>query len=259
MTAPLIKDIQGLLDEYVDWLKNKTVLSTLNDDWVEIVTPSLDRHNDYLQIYVRRDGEGYVLTDDGYIVKDLQMSGCPLDGGKRAAFFKQTLMGFGVAREGDALTIRASRTDFPVKKHNLLQAMLAVDDLFFAHSAHVTSLFWDEVVEWLELHEIRYTSQIKLGGRSGYDHMFDFLIPKSKKHPERLIQTVNDPRRNSVSDICFKWEDTREMRNPETMFYVVLNDKDKRLPAGVLTALENYSLTPVRWNSIDEFKERLVA
>ncbi|NLL36212.1 MAG: DUF1829 domain-containing protein [Fretibacterium sp.] len=255
----LVNDLKGLLDEYVSWLKNKTVLNEIDNDWVEIVTPSLDSHNDYLQIYVRRDGSNYLLTDDGYVINDLLMSGCSLDGTRRATLLKQTLMGFGVTREGDALTVRASRADFPLKKHNLLQAMLSVGDLFFTHSPQTPNLFWDEVIEWLEMNEVRYASRIKLPGRSGYDHMFDFLIPKSKKEPERLIQTVNAPDKGKISDVLFKWEDTREMRSSGTVFYVILNDKDKGLPSSALTALKNYSLTPIRWSGIDSFKEHLIA
>ena len=45
-------------------MKDKTVLRQIKD-WVEITTPYLDRHNDYLQIYVKRDNSGFILTADG--------------------------------------------------------------------------------------------------------------------------------------------------------------------------------------------------
>jgi len=48
----MIDEIQVLLDKYLQWLKDKTVLRQVND-WVEITTPYLDRHNDYLQMYAR--------------------------------------------------------------------------------------------------------------------------------------------------------------------------------------------------------------
>ena len=50
----MINEIQTLLDQYMKWLKDKTALRQI-EDWVEITTPYLDRHNDYIQIYARRE------------------------------------------------------------------------------------------------------------------------------------------------------------------------------------------------------------
>ena len=41
-------------------------------------TPYLDRHNDQLQIYATKTNGHFALTDDGYIIQDLQSSGCDL-------------------------------------------------------------------------------------------------------------------------------------------------------------------------------------
>ena len=41
----MIAEIQRLTDEYHVWLREKTILRSV-DDWVEITTPYLDRHND---------------------------------------------------------------------------------------------------------------------------------------------------------------------------------------------------------------------
>jgi hypothetical protein len=45
--------------------RDKSVLREVNDQYVEITTPYLDRHNDYTQIYVRRDNGAFMLTDGG--------------------------------------------------------------------------------------------------------------------------------------------------------------------------------------------------
>ena len=124
-----VQDIQNLLDAYHVWLKDKTVLHLI-DQWVEITTPYLDRHNDYLQIYVKKTNGGFLLTDDGYIIDDLKQSGCKLDSQKRQELLKMTLNGFGVQKEGNELQVHASVESFASRKHNLLQAMLAVNDMF---------------------------------------------------------------------------------------------------------------------------------
>ncbi|HNS39610.1 MAG TPA: DUF1828 domain-containing protein, partial [Promineifilum sp.] len=92
----MINDIERRLDEYLVWLRDKTAVKQIDDHWVEITTPFLDRHNDYLQIYARRENGSYLLTDDGYIIDDLEQSGCNLDTPKRQAILRITLANLGV-------------------------------------------------------------------------------------------------------------------------------------------------------------------
>lgn len=121
----MIDEIQTLLDQYMVWLKDKTALRQVKD-WIEITTPYLDRHNDYLQIYAKRENGGFLLTDDSYTIKDLRISGCELESKKRKDFLTLTLNGFGVKTDGDALVVHASADNFAMRKHNLIQAMLAL-------------------------------------------------------------------------------------------------------------------------------------
>ena len=74
----MIKEVRMLLNSYYRWLRKQTALRELKD-WIEITTPYLDRHNDCLQIYVRRVNGGFELTDDGHIIEDLEQSGCNID------------------------------------------------------------------------------------------------------------------------------------------------------------------------------------
>lgn len=131
---------QSLLDEYTCWLKEKTQVRQV-DGWVEITTSYLDRHNDYLQIFVRRQNSGYTLTDAGYILQDLELSGCKLDTAKRKALLMMTLRGFGVKLNRGMLEVHTSAANFAASKHNLIQAMLAVNDLFALATPMTASLF----------------------------------------------------------------------------------------------------------------------
>jgi len=256
----MIDEIRELIEKYVQWLKDKTLLREIGGDWVEITTPNVDRHNDYLQIYAKKRNGGFILSDGGYILDDLSSSGCKLDSPKRKDLLKMTLAGFGVRQnEEDALQITATGDNFALKKHNLLQAMLAVNDLFFLASPSVASLFYEDVVSWLDLMEIRHTPKVKLTGRSGYDHMFHFVIPKSRTAPERIVETINRPNRETAQEFAFKWIDTRETRPSDSRAYAFLNDQAQPVPQGVIDALQNYETTPVLWSNRDKFKDLLAA
>ena len=252
-------EIRTLLDRYIAWLKDKTVLRQVKD-WVEITTPYLDRHNDYLQIYAKRQNGIYLLTDDGYVLEDLQQSGCRLDSTKRQALLKMTLNGFGVQLvEGRRLEVRASEASFPARKHDLIQAMLAINDMFYLASPVVANLFCEDVTAWLDLHEVRYTPRIKFTGKSGYDHLFDFVIPKSRIYPERIIRALNRPERDSAETLNWAWIDTREVRPADSRAYAFLNDSESPVSTAVIDALTNYEVKPVLWSKREEVREELAA
>ncbi len=254
----MIDEIQKLLDDYVTWLKDKTKLRQLKDV-VEITTPYLDRHNDYLQIYAKRDNGGFFLTDDGYIITDLKQSGCELESKKRKDLLTMTLNGFGVKLDGEALVVHASQDNFSLQKHNLVQSMLAVNDLFYLAEPIVASLFLEDVTAWLDLNEIRYTPKVKFTGKTGYDHLFDFVIPASRKRPERILKAINKPNRDNAQVAAFSWIDTKEVRPANSKAYAVLNDIEHAPLVSVLDALKNYNVYPVLWSKRDEIREELAA
>lgn len=254
-------EIEKLLNDYRAWLKDKTTLREVNDSWVEITTPYLDRHNDALQIYARAEnGSGYVLTDDSYTIHDLEASGCNLNTEKRKDLLKMTLNGFGVQMNKEALEVHASQENFPARKHNLIQAILAVNDLFYLASPVVESLFFEDVIAWLDSSNIRYTPSVKFTGISGFDHLFDFVIPKSpQKEPERIVQAVNRPTRDNAEAFIYAWNDTRQVRPPESKAYAVLNDSEHSISVGVLDAFRNYQIRPVQWSHRAEVVAELAA
>ncbi len=254
----MIFEVQRLLDDYVAWLKDKTTLRQI-DDWVEITTPYLDRHNDCVQIYAKKQDGGFLLTDDSYTIRDLEQSGCKLDSRKRQDLLRMTLNGFGVQLHHDALEVHASSENFALRKHNLVQAMLAVNDMFFLASPTVASLFYEDVVSWLDLHDVRYTPNVKFTGKSGYDHMFDFVIPRSRVQPERILKTINRPSRDSAQVVAFSWIDTKEVRPPDSKAYAFLNDSEHPVSSNVFDALRNYNVHPVPWSLRDQVQEELAA
>lgn len=254
----MIQDIQRLLDTYYVWLKDKTALRQI-DQWVEITTPYIDRHNDYLQIYAKQSNGGFVLTDDGYTIEDLEQSGCKLKSRKRQDLLTMTLNGFGVQMNGAALQVHASTENFSLRKHNLVQAMLAVNDMFYLAVPLVASLFYEDVVTWLDVHDIRYTPKVKFTGKTGYDHLFDFVVPKSRQEPERIIQTINRPNRDTAQAIVLSWIDTKEVRSNESRAYALLNDSEQTVSQAVIDALQNYDVRPVPWSQRENLRQELAA
>ena len=254
----MIADIQRLLDQYIIWVKDNTKIRKV-EDWVEITTPYLDRHNDHLQIYIKRENSNFILTDDGYIIQDLENSGCKLDSKKRQDLLTITLNGFGIKKVGNTLAVEASRENFNYKKHNLIQAMLAVNDLFYLAGPMVVNLFLEDVTLWIESNDIRYVPKVKFTGRSGLDHTFDFAIPASRKKPERIVKAINRPNNDTAQAMAFAWLDIKEVRQTDSRAYAILNDIDKNIQSSVITALKNYDVNPLLWSKRTNFVNELAA
>jgi hypothetical protein len=123
--------------------------------------------------------------------------------------------------------------------------MLAINDLFYLAQPNVASLFLEDFFAWLEQNYIRYIPNVKFAGKSGYDHLFDAVIPKSRQAPERVLQAINSPDKNEAHALAFSWMDTREVRKADSRAYAFLNDSEKAVPASVIDALRSYEIEPV--------------
>ena len=240
-------DIKKLLDRYYEWLKDKTSVRAVNDTWTEITTPFLDTHNDYMQIYAKKEDGIITLTDDGYVISDLENCGCSFESEKRKKALSFTLNRFGVSCKDGALLVTASEYDFPIRKQDLIQAMLSVSDMFYLSAPSVQSFFIEDVENWLIQNNVPYFSDFKLTGKSGYNHSFDFAIPKTSGKKERIIQAINNPTKENISQLIFKWLDMKEVRKEESSLIVVLNDNGKKIPEQTAKALQNYDTAVISW------------
>lgn len=248
---------KDLVDSYINWLKEKTKIQSIGEICV-LTTPFLDRHNDYLQVYVKRTENGFTLTDDGTIIRDLEMSGLEFNTEKRKNELQAIINGFGIRLKGSELQVEARAENFPHKKHNLLQAMLSINDLFVLAPAKILSFFREDVEQYLTLNEVRFTRDIHFIGKSGFNHHFDFVIPPSKKKPERVLRAISSPRKDSVSSLIFSWTDAREVREEKARAIAVLNDIESPVSSDIYEAFSQYDILAMSWSRRDQFLEELV-
>lgn len=254
----MLRDCNVLVNSYIDWLRHKITIEDVNGI-CEITTPFLDRHNDHLQIYVKRGDNGLILTDDGYTIADLKLSGCEFNTEKRRRVLNSILNGFGIQLNEDELFVNARPNDFPQKKHNLIQAMLSISDLFVLARPMVASLFKEDVERYLLLHDIRYTPSVNFIGRSGFNHFFDFVIPASRAKPERILRAINRPNRQSITSLIFSWDDTKGVRASDSTAYGVLNDTEHSVGSDLMSALLEYDIKVLLWSQRGKHVDQLAA
>jgi hypothetical protein len=249
---------EKLIDSYLSWLRENITTKEINNA-IEITSPLTDRHNDYLQMYVVPQGDKLRLTDDGYILNDLLLSGCDLYTSKKRQEILHTILNsYGVQlSETDELYVETTLESFPQKKHMLLQAMLTVNDMFLTTRINVQSIFLEDVENFFIKHDIRYTDNVTFTGKSGFSQKYDFVIPRSKRQGERLIQTINNPTKTRAETILFSWEDIRSTRKSDSRLYTILNDSERKINNDVLSAFKQYEVKTILWSKRDEFLEEL--
>ncbi len=236
-----------LVNEYLDWLKQELQVTAL-DGSCQISTPFLDRHNDAIEIYVERKDGSLRLTDDGYTIRDLRGSGMEFTTEKRKSHLLTVLNGFGVRREGDEICVVGSLEDFPQKKHNLVQAILTVNDMFVMAEEHVLSLFKEDVALFLETHRVPAFSDFKLSGKCGFDHKFDFGLPKTPEKPQRVLQAINNLAKDNATSLAFAVADVRAIRTDPLGALAMINDTVGPPNEEYLAALRAYEVEPVIWS-----------
>lgn len=244
-----------IINEYLRWVRDNTFARTLSDGGVcAVSTPFLDRHNDHVEVFLKKSNGNIRISDHGYTIADLKMSGFEISTPKREQILKTTLNGFGVhVGQENELYVDATAQNIGQKKHYFLQAILAVNDMFNLAQETVYSLFKEDVENYLRANEVFFSKDIKITGKSGFDHNIDFLIPPIRKHPERLIKAINSPKKDPIMSAIMAYSDITQVRETPTRQFVIYNDAERTVSSDVIAALVNYEIKPIAWTTRNEY------
>ncbi|MCK9422166.1 MAG: DUF1828 domain-containing protein [Bacteroidales bacterium] len=249
--------MKDLIESYISWLRQKINYKEING-FYEITTPFVNHVNDYIQFYLKRDERDHIyMTDDGETLNNLEMAGVDISTPARKKELESILNGFSVIVKGNELTTMVTPVTFPMRKHNFMQAIMAVDDLYVIASPKVESFFQEDVINYLEQNKVRFSRNIILQGKSTFQHKFDVLIPPSEKAPERIIKVVGNPKKQNIIAHLFAFEDTKQARNNEGI--MILNDLEKDIAPDVSQAISEYGIYDFSWRKREDLKEKLVA
>jgi hypothetical protein len=253
-------DINNLVNSYINFIKENIVIEQVEDNIFEIETPFLDRRNDFITIYAvfdKNNRDNLVLTDNGMTLTDLELSGLEFNSPKRLKELQTILNGFGVKHDkNNNLFINATPENFASRKHNLIQALLSVNDMYVLAKSKVMNFFFDDVGLFFEEHDIRASSNVILEGKSHFNHKFEYIIPPSRRAPERTIKLLNRPVPENLKATLFAFEDTGEKRNGQG--YIILND-ELPIKTDLVAAVNEYNIKPVLWSQKNNFIEELAA
>ncbi|NBJ00414.1 DUF1829 domain-containing protein [Lachnospiraceae bacterium] len=246
-------------ESYIKWLYENIDEYRISKNVFRLTLPYLDRNNDCIEIFIKIDGDSCTLTDDGETINELELSNFNIfSSQRRIDIFNQILKSHGVSRsDKNELFVMCSESDLPQRKHMLSQCMIKVSDLFYTSRNTIQSLFIEDVQSYLDSADIRYTPNISFPGKSSLITNYDFVIPRSKQAPERILKVVNNIDQTQTNSILFLWDDTKQEREPNSLLYVFMQDKDKKISPNIITAMNNYNVKPVRWSERQQYLTEL--
>ena len=89
------------------------------------------------------------------------------------------------------------------------------------------------------------------------DHTFDFHIAPTSSQPERLIQAIGKPERQTIiTKILYPLTDIKDRRPTIVVLYAFLNDEE-RVSSDIISYVKNGGATPVLWSRREEIINEL--
>ena len=123
--------------------------------------------------------------------------------------------------------------------------------MFMLSQNRVSSIFLDDIKEFLDSREIFYSENVNFVGKSGFFYYYDYLIQRTKNKPERLCKVINNPNKQNFQSTMFMWNDTKETRNEDSKLIVFLNDENK-IDSSIIEGFKNYNVDTILWSEKDK-------
>lgn len=243
--------LNELIDKYYEFLKGRTaVVTDTGTNWAVISTPFIGLFNDTLEVYAKRDNGKILLSDDGITIKNLDLIGSPVSRSpKRKDLLDKILLNYGIQYQDNEFITEATEQDFAQKKHNLVSAICEINDMYMLAKHTVTSIFKDDVRDYLDEQQIIYTPQFISKGSTGLEFTFDFQI--AYKDKEIVIKSFNSMNKLNLPNFLFTWEDIKSVReritNKQVVGLAVINDEEKEIQSEYLEALKSKNADFILW------------
>jgi len=254
----MVTDITHLIKNYTDWLFQKITIREINN-FTELTLPFLDRNNDYIQIYLKEiENNQFLLTDAGYTISDLKMSGFSIESEKRKKLLLESTKGQGIDfTDANELQVTTSSIDFPQKLNDLIQAIQEVNDLSNLAISNASHPFINDIKTWLREKNVRFSPNVGIRGKNGLTFNFKIVIPGSTDVPEKFIESFNQINQGNVESTAYKWNQIKEMREGTPKLYILYNKYTSLEKVQDICSAEEMILIPT--TNLPTYEEEITA
>lgn len=254
-----METIEQKVNEYFNWLKQSYKYKEM-DSSTEITTPFRNHLNDYIRIYADMLPNNEIrLSDDGLTFNELEMFGIDVNTKTRDRLIQNVLNQFNLKLDNDEIITDVKHESFAQSKHNLLQGILKIYDLTLTTKSNVSSLFYEDVFNFLYDNEVLGSAKVAVSGESGIKYSIDYILPETKSKPEILINFANNLDFNKVTSDLYIYRDVKPNRpsrnNLSPKMYIIANDIEYPINKRARQAAEHDNLSILYWSD----KEQIIS
>lgn len=170
---------------------------------------------------------------------------------RRKTMLDRIIKNFSLSLDGNSIMTTATVSNFPQKKHQLVQAMLSIDDMFELNSENVKNFFVEDIETFFNSNDVFYSRDFSLLGKTGSIYTYEFHFQRTRNRPERFCKAINKLNESKRNLTIFNWIDTQEKRNNEGELIVMLNDENM-VNSTDIDAFKNYAIKPVCFSQRQE-------
>lgn len=239
---------------YLNWVK-ENFYKDLNSDWIEIKTPFTDLTGSYIYLYAKKNNDKIIITDYGNTMNEFELNKIELKG-QRKNYFDNILLTQGCKFGTQLKDIYIEFSDvlkFPIYKHQLIQAIININDLYLISKNNVKNMFINDIIEYLDNKNISYSDRgYSISGVSGLPNKFDLNIGKIKKRnlPQVHTKVINKLDTNTVKLLLFTKGDV--ILNNDERIATIINSKNK-VNKENLNALKSKDIDVIESNNINDY------
>ncbi|MBP9742059.1 MAG: DUF1828 domain-containing protein [Burkholderiales bacterium] len=232
--------LEQLLEEYYTFLKGRnSIIEKTGTDWHVISTPFVGLFNDTIELYVKKQNDKILLSDDSITINNLNYMGSSISRSpKRKEIMDKILLNYGLSIKDNEIFTEATERSFVQKKFSFISAISEINDMYMLNKNSTYSIFMEDVKKYLDEQEIIYTPSFIAKGTTGLEFNFDFQI--AGHHKEIVIKSFNNLNKLNVPSFLFGWEDIKPARekitNKQVTALAFINNEEKEVKDEYLEA-----------------------
>ncbi len=161
---------------------------------------------------------------------------------------KASIINFGIRNS------HSNFKNFNKSKHNLLQCLIFVNDMYLLSNPKSQNIFTEDVANKLDEHNIYYGRDLPIIGSSGVVHNFDFFISAKKNQKEKFINAISNPNNSMIikSKITDAMQAKKIKRHRQNEFIFILNDSKKEINEHNKNLLHENYISTIDYSELDE-------
>jgi hypothetical protein len=139
-------NVESILSDFKARVCEQVSLQSEGEGRFLVVTPFRFDDGDHFGIYLKRESDGWVLTDEANTLMHLsyQLDEQDIEAGNRAEIIASSLAGFSVENRGGELIIPVSEERFGDALFSFVQALSKVTDVSFLSRERIRSTFMED-------------------------------------------------------------------------------------------------------------------